>query len=97
MKRTRLALALVLVLVALASTTPAAFAWFSTRILQTSALLGTDGRVLAAADGSPLFQVSYLTDDLAPETCLAVLVNTQTGDWKPVAVPAGSCQARGAK
>jgi hypothetical protein len=26
-----------------------------------------------------------------------VLVNTQTGDWKPVAVPAGSCQARGAK
>lgn len=84
---------LVVVLLTLASATQADafFMFFSTQVLQTSALVTVQGAP------APRYQVAYIADHLAAETCVMAVTDTETGHFSLTAVPAASCTSRGAR
>lgn len=70
-----------------ASASAGAFWWFPLAEIHRSAVQTIDG---------PLgrYMSSVLVDRHAPETCVLVLTDTQTGQFTAVAVPPASCEAR---
>jgi hypothetical protein len=96
--RSRVAAVLVAALLVLAWTSNVgAFRWFSTRVLQSSAIADFGGAPILDETGGPRYSVSYLTDDLAADaTCIAVVSDLRAGTLSATTVPPASCQARGA-
>lgn len=78
---------IVTVAVLAASASAGAFWWFPMWEIQRSAVQTLDGQ-------PGRYMSSVLVDRHAPETCVLVLTDTQTGHFAAVAVPPASCAAR---
>lgn len=74
----------------------AAALWTSAEALELLPFREVARQVFVTVEGTltPRYQWRYVTDGVAPETCVAVLTDTQTGAFAITSVPADSCRQR---